>query len=81
MWETGWHCVVGQGDREVTRDLWLFSAFSSALPFHSLPPCLLPLPSVPIPSFSPAQPTLSLPSPGPQVPPGQQKHPVHLALT
>ena len=80
MRETRWHCVVGQGDREVTRDLWLFSAFSSALPFHSLPPRLLPLPSGPLPSFSPAQPPspfLALDPRCPQVPPGQQKHPVH----
>lgn len=62
MRETGWHCVVGQGDREVTRDLWLFSAFSSALPFHSLP-ASFPFPlalSPPFPLPNPPSPFLAL---------------------
>ena len=65
---SGWHCAVGQGDREVTSDLRLLSTFSSTLPFRSLPPSLLPLPSLPLPSFYPPHrtPLPSLPpTPGP----------------
>ena len=67
MRETRWHCVVGQGDREVTRDLWLFSAFSSALPFHSLPPRHHPRPTGPLPTTKPAPPRPSNSTPGPLV--------------
>lgn len=72
---SGWHCAVGQGDGEVTSDLWLLSTFSSTLPSALCLPPSFPFPLSLSPPFTlPTAPPF-LPCPRPQVPSRQQKHP------